>query len=170
MGRWPDFQGLPEGDAIADEIRRESTPDVSKTTVRSREEPAADFQAFVDELRWTRPLREGIDPARAASVVLCQLERRLTGDRRDEMLTRLPAELQRLLDACQRTDGSGSQRTGARTFLGDVADLLAVEPTSAEQIVTAVFTALRDRLPDEDVHWVASQLPPDLADLWRRPV
>jgi uncharacterized protein (DUF2267 family) len=156
-----------QGGVMADEI---INPDVNATPVRGREEPAGDFQTFVDELQWTPALRRAVDPARAASVVLCQLERRLTGDTRDELMTHLPAGLQRLIDGCQRTDGSGSQRTNARTFLGDVADLLGVEPTSGEQIVTAVFTALRDRLPDDDIHWVASQLPPDLANLWRRPI
>jgi len=152
---------------MADEI---NIPDVKATPVQVREEPADDFQAFVDELRWTKPLRERVDPKRAASVVLCQLERRLTGDRRDEMLTHLPAELQKLLRSCERVDGAPIQRVDAQTFLADICDLLGVEPTTGEQIVTAVFTALRDRLPEEDVHWVASQLPPDLASLWRRPV
>ena len=152
---------------MADEI---ATPDVSKVTVRAREEPAGDFRAFVDELRWTRPIEKPENATHAAAVVLCQLERRLTGDRRDEMATHLPEQLQRVLASCPRTDGSGAQRTDTRTFLGDVGDLLGFDPTRTLQVVTAVFTALRDRLPDEDVHWVASQLPPDLADLWRRPV
>jgi len=152
---------------MADQI---ANPEVKATPVRERQEPADDFRAFVDELRWTRPIEKPDDAARAAAVVLCQLERRLTGDRREEMATHLPEQLQRLLASCPHTDGSAAQRTNTRTFLGDVGDLLGADPTRTFQIVTAVFTALRDRLPDEDVHWVASQLPPDLADLWRRPV
>ena len=152
---------------MADEY---ATPDVSTTPVRAREEPADDFRAFVDELRWTKALAKPPDATHAAAVVLCQLERRLTGDHRDEIAARLPEQLRQLLEACPRTDGSGAQRSNARTFLGDVGDLLGFDPTRTLQVVTAVFTALRDRLPDDDVHWVASQLPPDLADLWRRPV
>ncbi|AKU92532.1 DUF2267 domain-containing protein [Vulgatibacter incomptus] len=148
----------------------DETPDVSATPVPTRHEPADDYRAFVDELRWTHPIEDPEDAAYAAAVVLCQLERRLTGERRDELAFRLPEEFQILLAACPRVDGSGAQRTNARTFLADVADLLGTEPTATFQIVSAVFTALRDRLPDEDVHWVASQLPPDLADIWRRPV
>jgi len=152
---------------MADEI---PTPDVHTVPVPARDEPADDFQAFVDELRWTKPLQEKVDPARAASVVLCLLERRLTGPHRKEMWSHLPRELRRLLDGCQRTPGAPMQRRGIRTFLVDVQDELGVEPTTAEQILTAVFTALRDRLPEDDVHWVANQLPPELADYWRRPV
>lgn len=145
-------------------------PDVSHTPVRSREEPEGDFQALMDELRWTKPLREGLDPARAASVVLCHLERRLTGSKREEIAQHLPEALRRTLSGCQRVDGSPAQRVDERTFLGDVGDELGLDSTKTFQVVTAVFTALRDRLPDDEDRWVANQLPPDLADLWRRPV
>ena len=111
---------------MADEI---ASPDVSATPVRAREEPGDDFRAFVDELRWTKAIEKPDDATRAAAVVLCQLERRLTGDKRDEMATHLPQQLQRVLASCPRTDGSGAQRTNARTFLGDVSDLLALDPT-----------------------------------------
>ena len=153
---------------MADEITTE-TPEL-EPPFRTRQEPAESFQAFVDELRWTKPLREDIEPAHAASVVLCQLERRLTGDRREELLTHLPQKLQRLLESCQRIEGAPSEHKGASSFFVDVQDLLQVEPSTAEQIVGAVFTALRDRLPDDDVRWVASQLPPGLDDYWRRPI
>ena len=38
------------------------------------------------------------------------------------------------------------------------------------RLVTVVFTAVRDRIPEDEVAAVASQLPADLADLFRRPV
>ncbi len=148
----------------------DQTPDVGATPMPAKREPAEDYRAFVDELRWTKPLEEPDDAAYAAAVVLCQLERRLTGDRRDELMSQFPRELRILLAGCPITEGSPAQRTDTRTFLADVGDLLEMDPTRTFQIVSAVFTALRDRLPDEDVRWVASQLPPDLADIWRRPV
>lgn len=153
---------------MADEVL--NPPGPTATPVRAREEPADDFQAFVDELRWTKWLRNRDEAVRAAAVVICQLERRLTGSHRERLADKLPPQLQAIFDACPVVEGLPAQRTDKRTFLGDVADLLGFDDTRTLQTVTAVFTALRDRLPDEDVHWVASQLPPDLADLWRRPI
>jgi len=147
------------------------TPDVGSTPVQLSREPADDFHAFVDELRWTPVLEKPEVAAYAAAVVLCQLERRLTGEeKRGELNMNLPVELRILLAGCPIVEGAPPQRADARTFLADIGDRLETEPTSTLQIVSAVFTALRDRLPEEEVHWVANQLPPDVADLWRRPI
>lgn len=147
------------------------TPDVGTIPVQLSREPAGDFQAFVDELRWTHPLEKPEDAAYAAAVVLCQLERRLTGEeKRAELNMNLPVELRILMAGCPVVEGAAPQRSSARTFLADLGDRLGAEPTQTLQIVSAVFTALRDRLPEEEAHWVANQLPPDVADLWRRPI
>ena len=145
-------------------------PDPDKLVSRARQEPAEDFEAFVDELRWAKPLREDVRPTKAASVILCLLERHLTGTRRDTLVDHLPSKLANLLEGCQITEGAPIQHKDEQDFLGDVGDALGVEPSTALQITTAVFTALRDRLSEEEAQWVANQLPPNLADLWRRPV
>ena len=88
--------------------QKNPTPDVNKTAVRGRTEPAGDFQAFVDELRWQKGIEQPKDATKAASVVLCELERRLTGPHRDTIAARLPEPLRALLASCQRTDGSHS--------------------------------------------------------------
>lgn len=146
-------------------------PEVGTEPVQFRREPADDYRAFVDELRWTPALAEADDAAYAAAIVLCQLERQLTGEeKRDELNLNLPLELRILLAGCPIVEGSPAQREDASTFLDDIGARLKTEPSTTLQIVTSVFTALRDRLPEEEASWVANQLPPDLADIWRRPM
>lgn len=147
------------------------TPDVGSFPPRLRREPAEDYRAFVDELRWTPALQEPHEAAFAAAVVLCQLERRLTGEEKREGLNQsLPVELRILLAGCPIVEGARPQHADSAAFLEDIGDRLGLEPSRTLQVVSAVFTALRDRLPDQEVRWVENQLPPELADLWRRPI
>lgn len=55
-------------------------------------------------------------------------------------------------------------------FLADVADHLRIPIDQAFRVTTVVFTAIRDRIPEKEVAAVASQLPAELAYLFRRPV
>jgi uncharacterized protein (DUF2267 family) len=77
----------------------------------------------------------------------------------------------RILGACEIHQGTDhAKRMGRDEFISDVADHLRIPVDQAFRVVTVVFTAVRDRIPEEEVAAVASQLPADLADLFRRPV
>lgn len=86
------------------------------------------------------------------------------------MIAALRPGLASLIRSCERHEGPArAHRIGRAEFLGDVADHLGIDPGAVEPVVRAVFTAVRDRLPADEVEDVAAELPPDLADLFRRP-
>lgn len=138
--------------------------------VKERDEPV-DAAAFLEELRGSQELQVNrLDAREAASAVFCTLARRLSlGE--DVKLVRALGGLARLFGPCDIHRGpSHARRMGRDEFLTDVADHLRLPIDQAPRVVTAVFTALRDRIPEDEVAAVASQLPADLADLFRRPV
>jgi uncharacterized protein (DUF2267 family) len=150
--------------------QRTDLGDVSQEVVKGRREPSESYEAFLDELRGG--LRQGVDAEEALKAALCMLGRRLSRRERVEFEAQLHPKLAYFLRTCPVHRGGMArvQRLGRDELLQDVADHLRVQPDVAESIVRTVFTALRDRLPEDEAHDVAAQLPADLADLFRRPV
>lgn len=145
--------------------------DFSAEPVKERDEPA-DLQPFLDELQNSAELRTNNLIAReAARAVLCTLARRLSDGEDVKLMRALPGGIGLMFGTCEIHRGtSHARRMDRDEFLGDVADHLRIPVDQAFRVVTAVFTAIRDRIPEEEVAAVASQLPADLADLFRRPV
>ncbi|WP_164013709.1 DUF2267 domain-containing protein [Pyxidicoccus trucidator] len=145
--------------------------DVSNEPVKERDEPA-DLQPFLDELQNSQELRVNkLDASRAAEAVLCTLARRLSDGEDVKLMRALPGGIGRMLGTCSIHRGtSHAKRMGRDEFIGDVADHLRIPVDQAFRVLTVVFTAIRDRIPEDEVAAVASQLPADLADLFRRPV
>lgn len=153
--------------------RREGGEDLTRVAVQPRTETkeADSYQAFLDELAWSGVSPPRIEPRLAAEAVLCTLTRRLGGGEVEDMAVAVTPGLGALLRSCERHEGPArAHRTHREEFMRDVADHLGVPRGDVEPIVWAVFTAVRDRLPPDEVEDVAAQLPPDLADLFRRPV
>ncbi|RJS25234.1 DUF2267 domain-containing protein [Corallococcus sp. H22C18031201] len=150
-------------------------PDVPRdpdtVPVKERDE-SAELQPFLDELQNSQELRvNGLDARDAASAVLCTLARRLSDGEDVKLMRALPGGIGQLLGACEIHRGpSHAKRMHRAEFIGDVADHLRIPVDQAFRVLTAVFTAVRDRIPEDEVVAVASQLPADLADLFRRPV
>lgn len=143
-------------------------PGTAPTQERDEQE---DFDAFLAELGNSRELQVNrLDARKAASAVFCTLARRLSiGE--DLKLLRALAGFGAMLEPCDIHLGpSHARRMGRDEFLADVADHLRIPTDQAFRVVTAVFTAIRDRIPEDEVSAVASQLPADLGDLFRRPV
>lgn len=144
--------------------------DPSAEPVKERDEPV-DAAAFLVELGNSPELRvHHLEARHAASAVFCTLVRRLSlGE--DVKLVRALGPIARMMEPCDIHRGpSHARRMGRDEFLTDVADHLRIPIDQAPRIVMAVFTAIRDRIPEDEVAAVASQLPADLADLFRRPV
>lgn len=144
--------------------------DEARVAVQPRHEPGGPNarQAFLDELTWSHL---PVAPRAAAEAVLCTLARRLSSLAVEETEALLPDELAWLIERCDRHEGPArAHRIGAAEFVSDVADHLGVEQDVAARAVRAVFDALRDRLPEAQVEKIASQLPLELADWFRRPV
>lgn len=145
-------------------------PPPGTRAVKGRDEPAGpgSYQAFLDELRWPQ-MAPKTEPRASAEAVLCTLVRRLSGGEAEDLMEELPTGFQQLLRRCDKHEGSPAERIDKATFITDVGDHLGVDKQEAERVVRAVFSGVRDRLSEEEVEDVASQLPADLADLWRRP-
>ena len=149
----------------------EPTHDFSAEPVKGRDEPA-DRQAFMYELQNSQELRvNGVNSRDAADAVLCTLARRLSDGEDVKLMRALGDRIGRIIGACDIHRGSSHARRMTRDeFMTDVADHLRIPVDQAFRVVTVVFTAVRDRIPEDEVAAVASQLPADLADLFRRPV
>ncbi|MCY1023499.1 DUF2267 domain-containing protein [Pyxidicoccus sp. MSG2] len=145
--------------------------DVSKVPVKERDE-SLELQPFLDELQNSQELRvNNVEARQAAEAVFCTLARRLSDGEDVKLMRALPGGIGELLGACTIHRGpSHARRMDRVEFMGDVADHLHIPADQAFRITTVVFTAIRDRIPEDEVAAVASQLPADLADLFRRPV
>ncbi|MFP2929178.1 DUF2267 domain-containing protein [Pyxidicoccus sp. 3LG] len=149
----------------------EPTGDMNKVPVKERDE-SLDVDDFLTELQNSRELQVNKLYARdAASAVFCTLARRLSDGEDVKLMRALGSGIGAILGACTIHRGpSHAKRMSRQEFLTDVADHLRIPIDQALRVTAAVFTAIRDRIPDQEVADVASQLPDDLADLWRRPV
>jgi uncharacterized protein (DUF2267 family) len=145
--------------------------DFTTEPVKERDE-SAELQPFLDELQNSADLRvNGLNARDAASAVFCTLARRLSLGEDVKLLRTLGGSIGRIFGACDIHKGpSHARRMDRDEFLADVADHLRIPIDQSFRIVTAVFTAIRDRIPEDEVAAVASQLPAELADMFRRPV
>ncbi|QSQ25923.1 DUF2267 domain-containing protein [Pyxidicoccus parkwayensis] len=145
--------------------------DVHAVPVKERDEPA-DLQSFLAELQNSRELQVNkVDARAAADAVFCTLARRLSVGEDVKLMHALGTRIGKLIGACSVHLGPSHARRMTRDeFMTDVADHLRIPVDQAFRVVTVVFTAIRDRIPEDEVAAVASQLPADLADLFRRPV
>ncbi len=110
------------------------------------------------------------EEAENASVsVLCALEQRIMSDEARDLEAQLPFKLQELLHRCERHEGGVPERFGREEFLEMVANDIDCSPEEAESIARSVFTTVRSQITEGEAEDVASQLPRDLQDLWRRP-
>lgn len=96
---------------------------------------------------------------------------RLTPGQAHIFVTSLPLEVRRLLEGAMPGREDRLTVTGGRAELFDrVGNELGVAPASAELIVSAVFRALQQLLPEEVIAHTAQQLPHDLRHVWLSPV
>lgn len=107
---------------------------------------------------------------RAAVSVLCAVEQRLYGEEAAHLNAQLPLKLKELLARCPRHIGVPPRKLGRDELLQLVADDLETTVEDAELIVRSVLLAVRQQVTAGEVDDVISQLPPDIAELWRQPM
>ncbi|WP_338866440.1 DUF2267 domain-containing protein [Myxococcus stipitatus] len=141
------------------------------TPVKERDE-SLDLQGFLDEIGNSREvLVNKLEARDAAHAVLCTLARRLSDGEDVKLMRALGRDIGEIVGECTILRGpSHARRMHRDEFIGDVADHLKIPVDQAFRVMTVVFTAVRDRIPEDEVAAVASQLPADLADSFRRPV
>ncbi|XXF79405.1 DUF2267 domain-containing protein [Myxococcaceae bacterium GXIMD 01537] len=145
-------------------------PDIAQAPVKERDEPL-DLASFLEEIQGTREVQVNrLDARDAARAVLCTLARRLSYGEDVKLMRALHGVIQGLGKCDIHKGPSHARRMDRAEFIGDVADHLRIPVDQAFRVITVVFTAVRDRIPEDEVASVDAQLPADLADLFRRPI
>lgn len=117
---------------------------------------------FVSAVRASTGLASTDDAERAVRATLQVLGRRLTGGETRHLASQLPPKLAGVLPE----EGVG-ERFGIDEFYRRVAEEEGegCTPQQARQHARAVFTAMRNALPQGELKDVTAQLPADYADL-----
>lgn len=107
-----------------------------------------------------------VTPSAAFASVMCAFARRLSGGETRHLLLGLPADVRPLIERCTAHRGELASVFGRDELLRHVAEHLATERELAEHIVLEVLRTVKRVLPQQTIEEIASQLPPDLRELW----
>ncbi|HVJ92240.1 MAG TPA: DUF2267 domain-containing protein [Labilithrix sp.] len=161
--------------AIADDVAAQlpkdlkelwySTPEASAETLPEWETETAHAQLFA-EIEREGILPPEVDVADAFMAVMCIFSQRLSGGEARHVLLGLPNTLRPLVTTCMRHREEWADVFGRDELLRRVAHHLGTDEVTAERVVRAVFSAVKRTIPYKEVEDSASQLPPDLRDLW----
>jgi uncharacterized protein (DUF2267 family) len=122
--------------------------------------------AIERDLERRSALPNHVTPAAAFSAVMCSFARRLSGGETRHVLLGLPAVVRPLLERCAAHHTEYADVFGRRELLHEIEDHLFVGHEVAEHIALEVLRAVKRNLPQHTIDEVASQLPPDLRELW----
>lgn len=110
---------------------------------------------------------EGFTGAAVFSAVACDLTRRLPRGEAQHLVSCLPEPLRPLLDPCMAARGEEPVQMNRDEFLDRLARQLELDRPSAELVARAVIRCIKDEMSEDAKRHVESQLPEDLADIWR---
>jgi uncharacterized protein (DUF2267 family) len=120
-----------------------------------------------DEIEKRAQLPAGTSAADAFSAVMCVLCGRISGGEVRDVLLSLPTNLRPLVERCAAHRSEPAAVFDKQELLKRVAAHLGVATAAAESVARAVFAAVKRLLPEKEVRDVASQLPPELVELWQ---
>ncbi|MFW5879115.1 MAG: DUF2267 domain-containing protein [Myxococcota bacterium] len=127
------------------------------------------YERFVGEVEESGTIPSEISAQNALSGVICTLTRRVSRGQARDYAGSMPPVLKSVLSPCVMHRDEKGEKFDLQGFLQRVAEHLNVTGQQAESISRAVFRALHKHLPSHEVDDLESQLPPDLAELWRNP-
>ena len=123
------------------------------------------YDQFLDDLcRMGTMSRELAETA--STSVLCTFDQQLRAGNVADPDSRLPVGLRQLLVGCERRGESPPLVFDRDEFLATIADDLNVSEARAEQLIKAVFAAVRRQLSHDETLNVAAKLPPTIQKLW----
>jgi uncharacterized protein (DUF2267 family) len=126
-----------------------------------------DAAAFLfADIRRHASLPPNVTPEDALSAVMCTFSRHVSGGEARLLWNALPGSIKPLLDRCMIHRNEKAERFAKDQLLIRVAEHLGVTVEQAEEITSAVLTAISSSLPAKEMADVASQLPRDMRDLW----
>jgi uncharacterized protein (DUF2267 family) len=123
-------------------------------------------EELLDAVRRGTPLPPNVSAEAAFSAVICTLSQHVTGGEALHLFSSLPREIHPLIARCTIHRGEAAASFGYDEL---VANHLGVPRDDAENLTVAVIRAVTKRLPEQEVQHVASQLPPDIRELWSPP-
>lgn len=155
---------LVRGDEVRDlaaELPKQYAPLIGEATRRPRDSSAPEVLPL-DELLDRVAGRAGLDSAaarRATEAVLETLAERIAGGEVDDLAEALPEELRPALERGKERSGGKAQRISLDDFVARIADREGVAWEDALEHSRAVFTTLREALPDKELSDLLAQLP-----------
>lgn len=129
---------------------------------------AAAVARFLRDVERAAALPPSVSAADATTAVTCALTMRVSGGEARDVLESLPVSVHALLRRCDRHPSAPAVPVDREAFVRRIAEHLGVSEGEAEGIAFGVFSALRARLPMKEAEDVASQLPKELREQWRR--
>lgn len=136
---------------------------------RSESRKSSTYKAFLGDVCRLGNLDEA--KAEAASVaVLCALQQRVLADESDDLAAQLPDKLVDLLQSCALHEGQAPRRFGREEFFRMVAGDLDMEAGQVEPLIRTVIAAVRAQVSEGQAEDFGGMLPPDIRDLWQRPI
>lgn len=103
----------------------------------------------------------------AVQEVLCAITRRVSQGEATKVRHSLSPGLGDLLRVCTMHRDSDAASFGRAELLEQLAAHFGTDAAQAERITRAVCRALQERFPTKELHDVESQLPGEIARLWR---
>lgn len=140
---------------------------IERSEERHAQHASATYQAFLADLIRIHPMPK--ERAEQAAIgVLWALEQRILNDEVRNLEAQLPSRLVELLHSYPRAT-ERPLKFGEMELVEWVANDLRIPVLEAEQVIRAVFKAVRRKITDGEAEDVAAELPWDLALLWRHP-
>lgn len=109
----------------------------------------------------------GSTSATTFSLVACDLARRLPRGEALHLVGSLPEPVRPLLDPCMAARDEEPEPCERDAFLDRLAEQLDLDRPTAELVARAVFRVIQDELSADLVRHVESQLPEEIAEMWR---
>ena len=131
---------------------------MKRSTVGADPPEVIPVDEFIDRVEG----RAGLDRAaahRAAEAVLETLAERIAGGEVDDIAESLPAPLRDALERGKERTGGKAQRMSLDEFVARVAEREGVSWEEALDHARAVFTTLREALPDREIADLLAELP-----------
>lgn len=134
----------------------------------SQEQESAGLTPFLARIQAISGLTADM-AARAAALVLCALEERISEGEAAKLEAEVPPGLRELIRDCEIRLGAAADKFGRGELFRRIAYDLGMTAKRVGPVVTGVFTALRETVSAEEAAKVANQLPADLKILWSAP-
>lgn len=142
----------------------EQQQEQQQTQEQEREKTAASF--LLEDIRRRACLPPNVTPEDAIRAVMCTFSQHVSGGEAHHVWSALPGPVKPLLERCMIHRKEQASRFSRDDLLLRISPHLGVPIEQAEEITSAVLTAISSRLPAKEVADVAAQLPRDLRDLW----